>query len=168
MLQHADDLRAEIVKEGGDPALADAVLADWRGAPIEPVDAALCAYAEKLTREPAAMTEADLQPLRAAGLGDTAIHNAVQVIAFFNYINRVADAVHVELEPRDAALPRRIALTPGRIAGSVRFSLTPADDTEAAPSTLNDLFVTARVYCRNPALAIARVDRTAGAKVNPP
>ena len=105
MLQHADDLRAEIAREGGDTGLADAVLADWRTAALEPVDAALCAYAEKLTREPAAMTEADLRPLRAAGLGDEAIHLAVQVVSFFNYINRVADAVHVELEPEMPPYP---------------------------------------------------------------
>ena len=105
MLQHADDLRVEIAREGGDARLADAVLADWRTAPLAPVDAALCAYAEKLTREPAAMTEADLEPLRAAGLGDEGIHLAVQVVAFFNYINRVADAVHVELEPEMPPYP---------------------------------------------------------------
>ena len=105
MLQHADDLRAEIAREGGDQALADAVLADWRGAPLDPVDAALCAYGEKLTRMPAEITEADLQPLRAAGLDDPAIHHAVQVIAYFNYINRIADAVHVELEPEMPPYP---------------------------------------------------------------
>ena len=105
MLQHADDLRAEIAREGGDQALADAVLAGWRGAALDPVDSALCAYAEKLTRMPAEMTEADLQPLRAAGLDDPAIHHAVQVIAYFNYINRIADAVHVELEPEMPPYP---------------------------------------------------------------
>ena len=46
-----------------------------------------------------------LQPLRAAGLGDRAIHLAVQVVSFFNYINRVADAVHVELEPEMPPYP---------------------------------------------------------------
>ena len=51
------------------------------------------------------MTEADLDPLRAAGLGDPAIHEAIQVIAWFNYINRVADAVHVDLEPGMPAPP---------------------------------------------------------------
>ena len=45
------------------------------------------------------MTEADLSPLRAAGLDDPAIQEVIQVIAWFNYINRVADAVHVDLEP---------------------------------------------------------------------
>ena len=50
------------------------------------------------------MSEADLEPLRAVGLGDPAIHEAIQVIAWFNYINRVADAVHVDLEPGMPAL----------------------------------------------------------------
>ncbi|MBK7645196.1 MAG: hypothetical protein IPJ19_19485 [Planctomycetes bacterium] len=45
------------------------------------------------------MCREDLDALRAEGLDDTAIHEAVQVIAYFNYINRVADALHVDLEP---------------------------------------------------------------------
>ncbi len=44
------------------------------------------------------MGTADIDALRAAGLGDRAIHDATQVIAYFNYINRVADALGVELE----------------------------------------------------------------------
>ncbi|MFT5050928.1 MAG: alkylhydroperoxidase family enzyme [Chlamydiales bacterium] len=45
------------------------------------------------------MTSADVEALRTVGLNDIAIHDAIQVIAYFNYINRVADAVHVDLEP---------------------------------------------------------------------
>lgn len=71
---------------------------DWRSAGLGAVDMALCAYAEKLTQSPAAMTEADVQGLRAAGLDDRAIHDATQVIAYFNYINRIADALGVERE----------------------------------------------------------------------
>ena len=51
------------------------------------------------------MTESDLLPLRAAGLDDGAIHHAIQVIGYFNYVNRVADAVHVELEPEMPPYP---------------------------------------------------------------
>lgn len=82
-----------------------AVGVDWRGARLPPVEAALCAYAEKLTRTPAAMVEADLTPLRALGLDDVALHDLIQVAAYFNYINRVADAVHVELEPEMPPYP---------------------------------------------------------------
>jgi alkylhydroperoxidase family enzyme len=40
----------------------------------------------------------DIEALRAAGLDDRAIHDATQVIAYFNYINRIADALGVEPE----------------------------------------------------------------------
>lgn len=62
------------------------------------MDIALCVYADKLTREPASMSRADVDGLRAAGLDDRAIHDATQVISYFNYINRVADALGVEPE----------------------------------------------------------------------
>ncbi len=71
---------------------------DWRTAALSPVDRALCDFAEKLTLHPDAMSESDLVALRKAGLDDRAIHDAVQVIAYFNYINRVADALGVEPE----------------------------------------------------------------------
>ena len=81
------------------------VARDWREADLDPVDVALCLYAEKLTRNPGAMTESDLAGLRQHGLDDVGLHDAIQVIAYFNYINRVADAVHVELEPEMAPYP---------------------------------------------------------------
>lgn len=44
------------------------------------------------------MREADVAALRAEGFDDVAIHDAIQVIGYFNYINRIADALHVDLE----------------------------------------------------------------------
>jgi len=79
-------------------AFVHAVARDWRTAPLTPVDRALCEFAAKLTHHPHDMTPADLDALRAHGLDDRAIHDAVQVIAYFNYINRVADALGVEPE----------------------------------------------------------------------
>ena len=78
---------------------------DWRSAELDPADRALCEYAEKLTRQPGVMTEDDAETLRAAGFDDVQIHDAIQVVAYFNYINRVADGVHVELEPEMPAYP---------------------------------------------------------------
>jgi len=75
-----------------------ALIRDWRTAELGAADQALCAFAEKLTLEPARMTQADIDGLRRAGFDDRAVHDAIQVIAYFNYINRVADAVHVDLE----------------------------------------------------------------------
>jgi alkylhydroperoxidase family enzyme len=53
----------------------------------------------KLTREPAGVGLPDADTLRAAGWDDHAIHDAVQVIAYFNYVNRVAEAVGIAPEP---------------------------------------------------------------------
>ena len=44
------------------------------------------------------MSPGDLDLLRGQGFSDPAIHDAVQVISYFNYINRVADALGVDLE----------------------------------------------------------------------
>jgi uncharacterized peroxidase-related enzyme len=74
------------------------VAQDWRRAPLSAVDRALCAFASKLTLAQQTMGPADLEALRAHGLGDRAIHDAVQVIGYFNYITRVADALGVEPE----------------------------------------------------------------------
>jgi alkylhydroperoxidase family enzyme len=40
-----------------------------------------------------------VEALRTVGLDDAAIHDAIQVIAYFNYINRVAEGVGTDLEP---------------------------------------------------------------------
>ena len=53
------------------------------------------------------MRDGDVNELRNAGFGDAAIHDAIQVVSYFNYINRVADAIHVDLEPGMAPYPRR-------------------------------------------------------------
>jgi uncharacterized peroxidase-related enzyme len=79
---------------------------DWRSAALAPPDRALCEFAEKLTRSPSAMCEADVARLREAGFEDVSIHDAIQVVSYFNYINRVADAVDVELEPEMEPDPR--------------------------------------------------------------
>lgn len=79
-------------------AFVHAIATDWRLARLSGPDAALCAFAEKLTRAPEVMGAEDVAGLRAAGLEDRAIHDATQVIAYFNYINRVADALGVEPE----------------------------------------------------------------------
>ena len=56
------------------------------------------AYAEKLTLDPSAVTGRDVAWLRQAGHSDRAIHDAAQVISYFNYINRIADGLGVDLE----------------------------------------------------------------------
>jgi uncharacterized peroxidase-related enzyme len=65
---------------------------------------ALCKFAELLTRTPSAVRHEDLETLRKHGLSDRDILDAVEVISYFNYINRIADALGIDPEPemRDA------------------------------------------------------------------
>lgn len=74
-------------------------------AKLSPREKALCRFAELVTRAPAAVRPQDLDTLRAHGLTDHDILDAVEVVAYFNYINRVADALGVDPEPEmhDAA-----------------------------------------------------------------
>ena len=71
---------------------------DWRRADLSPADRALCAFADKLTRRPQDSSAGDIERLRRHGFDDRGIHDAVQIIGYFNYINRVADALGVEPE----------------------------------------------------------------------
>lgn len=94
MEAHAHDLRAEV----DDDSLVEAIKSDWTRAPLATADRALLAFAVALTKAPAAMTRANVEALRAEGFDDRAISDAVQVVSYFNYINRVADALGVDLE----------------------------------------------------------------------
>ena len=53
----------------------------------------------KITHTPAAVSADDVEALRTLGWSDPAIHDAIQVVSYFNYINRVADAIGIEDEP---------------------------------------------------------------------
>lgn len=70
-----------------------AALADWRTAPLDLKVKAALAFLEKLTLRPAEVGPADVAPLRAAGLTDEAIEDAIQVCVLFNIYDRLADAM---------------------------------------------------------------------------
>ncbi|MGD2060224.1 MAG: peroxidase [Acidimicrobiia bacterium] len=78
--------------------MADRIAEGWRSAGLSPADEALCEYTEKLTRSPAAVGEEDVAALRTVGFDDPAISSATQVIAYFNYINRIAEGLGVPFE----------------------------------------------------------------------
>ncbi len=58
----------------------------------------MLAYSVKLTRRPAAVGAEDVARLRSVGFDDAAILDICQVTAYYNYVNRLADGLGVELE----------------------------------------------------------------------
>jgi len=75
----------------------EAALADWRTAPLDAGPKAMLGFLEKLTVSPDDVGPADLAPLRAAGLGDQAIEDAIQVCVLFNIYDRLADSLGFHL-----------------------------------------------------------------------
>ncbi len=103
-----------LTKETGRAGLAEAVAAA-RTDGLDPRTAALCAYARKLTRTPATVHEADVAALRQVGLDDRAIMDANQVVAYFNYVNRIVEGLGVQLEeywPAEVRTRRRYVPDP--------------------------------------------------------
>jgi uncharacterized peroxidase-related enzyme len=60
---------------------------------------AILPWALKLTHTPSAMKQDDLTPLRSAGLDDEQILEVAHVVGYYAYVNRIVDALGVELEP---------------------------------------------------------------------
>jgi uncharacterized peroxidase-related enzyme len=79
--------------------LVEAIRSDYRTAELDDATRAVLDFVVKLTRMPGDMEPSDLDALRQHGLSDLAIHDIVQVAAYFNYINRIADGLGVDLEP---------------------------------------------------------------------
>ena len=71
---------------------------DYHTAPIDEPTRALLRFAEQLTRYDPIPSPADLAALRSHGFSDADIHDAVQIIGYFNYIVRIADALGVPLD----------------------------------------------------------------------
>lgn len=68
---------------------------DYRTAPISEQDKVMLDYAAQLTRDATRITAQDHERLRAVGFDDRAILQITLIASWFNYINRVADALGV-------------------------------------------------------------------------
>ena len=83
--------------------------------PLEPRLRAIVDYAAKLTREPAAMTVADLAPLRAVGMDDLEIHDLTNAVAMFANANRLMQTLGEPVLPERCARDDRLRrLLPAR------------------------------------------------------
>jgi uncharacterized peroxidase-related enzyme len=70
----------------------NAAIENWRTAPLDARTRAMLAFLEKLTLQPDAIGAPDIAPLRAAGLSDAAIEDAIHVCTLFNVYDRLADS----------------------------------------------------------------------------
>jgi uncharacterized peroxidase-related enzyme len=75
--------------------LVDALKSDWRTAELDARDQAMLTYVEKITQNPVSIWRDDMETLRKVGFDDTGILQITLIACFFNYINRVADALGV-------------------------------------------------------------------------
>ena len=82
-----------------DDALLARLESDWRTAGLDARRTAMLAYADKLTRTPAALVSADVVALRAVGFDDRDVLQLAEVVAYYAYVNRIADGLGVALEP---------------------------------------------------------------------
>jgi uncharacterized peroxidase-related enzyme len=82
-----------------DEKLVEILKQDYRKAELKIEDATMLDYVEKLTRQLSSVSEEDIDGLRSVGFSDVAILDINQVAAYYNYVNRIADGLGVELEP---------------------------------------------------------------------
>jgi uncharacterized peroxidase-related enzyme len=75
--------------------LVRALQEDYRTAPISEQERLMLDYVAQLTKDATRLTENDHQKLRSAGFDDRAILQITLIASWFNYINRVADALGV-------------------------------------------------------------------------
>jgi len=78
-----------------DEAMVQALRDDYANAPISPQDRVMLDYVIQLTTDATRLSRDDTEKLREAGFNDQAILQITLIASWFNYINRVADALGV-------------------------------------------------------------------------
>jgi uncharacterized peroxidase-related enzyme len=84
---------AAVRELSGDPVLGEALVMNYRVAPLAPRQRAMLDFAVKMTRASAEIEEPDRQRLREHGFSDLGIWDIAAVAAFFNMSNRMASAI---------------------------------------------------------------------------
>ncbi len=90
VVSHGHALRVAL---GGDAAAgitADHVAINWRHAGFDERRSAICAFAEKLTDRPHEMAEDDLAGLENHGLSKHEVWDVIEIVAMYNFTNRLA------------------------------------------------------------------------------
>ena len=91
MDSHAEFLRRVTLEE----SLVEQLRDDFRSAPISAAERAMLEYVVQVTRDATGVSRETLDGLRAHGFDDRGILQITLITSWFNYINRVADALGV-------------------------------------------------------------------------
>lgn len=94
------------VRALGSPALGEAMVMNWRAAPLDARQTAMLTFTEKVTLASSTITEPDRQALRDAGFSDRDIFDIAAVAAFYAMSNRVASATGMQPNPEYHAQAR--------------------------------------------------------------
>ena len=91
---------AAVRQLSGDPALGEALVMNYRTAPLSPRQRAMLDFAVLMTVSSARIGEDDRQRLRDAGFSNTDIWDIAAVASFYNMSNRMASAVDMRPNPQ--------------------------------------------------------------------
>ena len=94
----------------------EAIVADWRTAPVRPELAATLVFLEKLTLRPDELERADAEAVHAAGVSDQALRDAATICALFSMIVRLADSLGWEVPSPERLAARAPAMLDGGYA----------------------------------------------------
>ena len=103
-----------------DRELVEALETDYTTAPITPQEQVMVDYVVKLTKDATKVWKDDIEGLRAVGFDDRGILQITLIASWFNYINRVADALRMaaeSLSDSDSYLGARYRKYRGRMEG---------------------------------------------------
>ncbi len=85
-----------------DSELVEAIKYDYDRAPLSAQDRAMLDFAVRITEDATQIRKADLEGLRSVGFDDVAILQITLIASWFNYINRVADALGIGRDEDDS------------------------------------------------------------------
>jgi uncharacterized peroxidase-related enzyme len=80
--------------------LVENIKGDWRKADLDEKTRAMLSLSEKITDDASQIKAKDLEALREIGFSDKEILDVVLIASFFNFMDRLADTLGVELDRR--------------------------------------------------------------------
>jgi uncharacterized peroxidase-related enzyme len=95
--------------ETGDHTLVKHLKTDPAKAPLEPQDRAMIDFALRLTREPSSVNQQEVELLKQQGFSEEQVVDIVLITCTFNFMDRLADGLGVELDPHMQRLVERNA-----------------------------------------------------------